>query len=85
MITEITLVYNDLKDRQTIENLNSDKGIYINYLDYESKLSKKKARLLMEDWGSKKLPFAVCLEKDKVVVAFYSEADNVINKLKEIL
>lgn len=83
--TEIIYIYNNPDDVNYINSTYSDKGIFIEYIDICSKSGKKKAKELMEEWGSRKSPFAIIKNKDKVVKCFYSEAENVLNKLIELL
>ena len=85
MITDIIVIYNDPSVRDTIENLDFSFSVFIEYLDRGSRLSKKKAKELMEEWGATQLPFVILKDKDKVVKCLYTEATNVINELTDII
>lgn len=84
-VTEIIFVYSDPADRDYISSTHSERRLYIDYVDAGSKLSKKRARTLMTDWGSTKLPFTIVMNKDKVVTCFYSEAEDVLGKTVNLL
>ena len=52
------------------------------FIDETTRKGKKEGYLLKSDWGAKLSPFILCMEGDKPVKAFYSEADdNIIQSL----
>lgn len=77
---EIVLVYSDLKDRETIENYESKNNVFLSFLDYNSRKSKKKAWELMEEWGARKTPFVVVKDGDSVIKCLYTEDGNCVIK-----
>ena len=81
---EIIVIYNNPEQRKEIEEYEGTREVYISFLDYGSKLCKKKAWELMENWGARKLPFVLIKENDKVVHCLYTEdGDKVIRNLKK--
>ena len=80
---KIIIIYND-KD-QLLE-LKIDESLDIELIDSKSRTGKKKARKIKNFYGAKLDPFAVILDKNnKTIRAFYSEAENVINSLTNLL
>lgn len=77
---EIKITYNDPVQ---VESLKELKGF--TFIDSLSKKGKKEAWKLKNYWGAKLDPFALVLEEDKPIKAFYSEACNVVESLKQYL
>lgn len=83
---EIVFIYDNPEHRQTLESFENDKDVYLTFLDYGSKLSKKQAWALMEDWGARKLPFALVKVGESVTRCFYTEdGDRVLNDVKKYM
>lgn len=70
MITELVVVYSDKSDIKRIEDACSTPSI-LSFIN--STTDKKKAFSLKSYWGAKLDPFAIALDGDKPVKAFYSE------------
>ena len=80
---KIIIVYSD-KDQ--LSELKIDESLDIELIDSKSRTGKKKAWKIKNFYGAKLDPFAVILDKNnKTVMALYSEADNVINSLTNLL
>jgi len=82
---EITIIYND---ESQIKQINSEilENYKVNFLDIQSKKTKKKAWKIKNYCSAKLDPFIVITNKDnKIIKAFYSEAENVINSLNNLL
>ena len=80
---KIIIIYSD-KDQ--LSKLKIDESLNIEYIDSKSRTDKKKARKIKNFYGAKLDPFAVILDKnDKTINAFYSEAEDVINSLTNLL
>lgn len=82
---DVKFVYSNPTD--AIDFITADyKGdFFIETIDEGSRKEKKKAYALKSEWGAKETPFAVVMDGDKVIKAFYSEAGNVIEDLTKYL
>lgn len=80
---KIIIVYSD-KDQ--LSDLKIDESLDVEFIDSKSKTGKKKSWKIKNFYGAKLDPFAVILDKNnKTISAFYSEAENVINSLTNLL
>lgn len=84
MITEVRVVYNDDSQRKRLEEAFTEPPFSFTFLDVRGK-EKKNAWALKSHWGAKEDPFAIVMDGDKALKAFYSEADNVIDDLIKYL
>lgn len=79
----VTVIYDDLDQ---IEPFNgSTYSVKFHLIDSKSKKGKKEAWRVKNYYGAKLNPFAVVLDKDKPIKAFYSEAEDVIDSLIKYL
>lgn len=78
---EAIVVYDDEKDREFLESVNSKFPIFIQYINYNSKKGRKEAFKIKSEWSAKINPFVIVKENDKIIKVFYSEESNAINKL----
>ena len=78
---EAIVVYENQKDRELLNMVNSKFPIFIHYIDFNTVEGRKEAYKIKSHWGAKKNPFVVLTEGDNVVDVFYSEKDNAINQL----
>lgn len=84
-MTDVYLVYSDLNDRKRIEEIESNKGLFIHFIDDQTLEGKKKAYKLKGEFAARKSPFCVVYNKNEVEHVFYSEAHDVINELIKLL
>lgn len=80
----VQITYTDVSQIEDLGNRNKE-NISFTFIDALSKKGKKEAWKLKNYWGAKLDPFALISEEDKPIKAFYSEACNVIESLKEYL
>lgn len=83
---DIFIVYNDSSVERRIKEANINSLPFIHFIDERTLKGKKEAFKLKSFWGAKITPFAIILEDDKAIKAFYSETDNdIIESLIEYL
>lgn len=76
------VIYDNKKDRELLELVNSKFPIFIHYVDFNTKDGRKEAFQVKSHWGAKLNPFVVLEEDyDKIIDVFYSEKDNAIQQL----
>lgn len=81
MITDVYLVYNNDEQIKRIGGTYTLKvSPFFHFIDDRTLEGKKKAIKLKGAWGSRLTPFALCMDKDKAIKAFYSESDNDVIK-----
>ena len=73
---DIYLVYNDDKDLNKIGDASIKVSPFFHFIDDRTRKGKTEAFKLKSHWAAKLTPFAIIMEGDKAVKAFYSEADN---------
>lgn len=80
---KIIIIYSD---EDQLSKLKIDESLDIEFINSKSRTGKKKARKIKNFYGAKLDPFVVILDKnDKTINAFYSEAEDVINSLTNLL
>lgn len=80
---KIIIIYSD---EDQLSKLKIDESLDIEFINSKSRTGKKKARKIKNFYGAKLDPFAVILDKnDKTINTFYSEAEDVINSLTNLL
>lgn len=80
---KIIIIYSD---EDQLSKLKIDESLDIEFINSKSRTGKKKARKIKNFYGAKLDPFAIILDKnDKTINAFYSEAEDVINSLTNLL
>lgn len=87
MITDVYLVYNDDKHIRQIGGTYTLKvSPFFHFIDDRTLKGRKDAFKLKSSWGSRVTPFALCMEGEKAVKAFYSETEkDVIKSLIDYL
>lgn len=82
---DIYIVYNDNSQRERIEETFKESPFSFTFIDVRGK-EKKNAWALKSHWGAKEDPFAIIMEEDKAIKAFYSETgEDIINSLINFL
>lgn len=76
----VCVTYND---NSQITKLKEYSDIHL--IDAQTFKGKKEARILKSHWGAKLDPFAIIMDGDIPIKAFYSEAENVIDNLIKYL
>ena len=82
---EARVVYDDKKDRELLNLIDSKFPIFIDYINFNTVVGRKEAYRVKSHWGAIKNPFVVITEGDNVIDVFYSEKDNAINQLINFL
>lgn len=73
------MIYVTYNDESQIQKLKEYPDIHL--IDSLTLKGKKKARTLKSHWSAKLDPFAIIMDGDKPIRAFYSEAEDVIDNL----
>lgn len=82
---EARVVYDDKKDRELLNLIDSKFPIFIDYINFNTVVGRKEAYRVKSHWGAIKNPFVVITEGDNVIDVFYSEKDNAVNQLINFL
>lgn len=79
----VKVVYDNIRDRELLNLVDSKFPIFIEYIDINTKEGKKEAFRVKSHWAAKANPFVEITEEDKIIKVFYSDAkgDNAINQL----
>lgn len=83
-MTDVFVVYNDKEQLNRIGDTSKYTPIF-HFIDSMTKKGKKEAYRLKSHYAAKLDPFAVILDKNKPIKAFYSEAEDVIDSLIKYL
>ena len=83
-MTDIIVVYSDKSQLDRIGDTSKYTPIF-HFVDSLAKKSKKEAWKIKSYYGAKLDPFAVILDDEKPIKAFYTEAEDVINSLIKYL
>ena len=78
---EAIVVYDNKKDKELLDLIDSKVPIFINYIDFNTVNGKKEAYKIKSHWAAKMNPFVVVQEEDQIIKVFYSEKSNAINQL----
>lgn len=83
MITDVYVVYNDVEQIKRIGDTYALQASPVfHFLSSQSNKTKKEAWALKSHWAAKEDPFAIVMDGDKAVKAFYSETgEDVIKSL----
>ena len=76
MKLEATIVYEDIRDKELLNLIDSKVPIFIEYIDFNTVNGRKESYRVKSLWAAKKNPFIVVVDKDnndKVVKVFYSD------------
>lgn len=76
-----TIVYDNKRDRELLDLIDSKFPIFIQYIDSNTKNGKKEAYSIKSHWGAKLNPFVVIQDDEKIFKVFYSEKSNAVNQL----
>ena len=76
-----TVVYDNRKDRELLELIDSKFPIFIQYIDFNTKDGRKEAFQVKSHWAAKLNPFVVLQEGEEIIKVFYSEKGNAIQQL----
>ena len=83
-MTDVIVVYSDKNQLDRIGDTSKYTPIF-HFVDYLAKKSKKEAWRIKSYYGAKLDPFAVILDDEKPIKAFYTEAEDVIDSLIKYL
>ena len=83
-MTDVIVVYSDKNQLDRIGDTSKYTPIF-HFVDSLAKKSKKEAWRIKSYYGAKLDPFAVILDDEKPIKAFYTEAEDVINSLIKYL
>lgn len=83
-MTDIIVVYSNKSQLDRIGDTSKYTPIF-HFVDSLAKKSKKEAWRIKSYYGAKLDPFAVILDDEKPIKAFYTEAEDVINSLIKYL
>jgi hypothetical protein len=75
------VVYDNIKDKELIDNINLRVPFFVNYIDLNTKNGKKQGLQIKSHWGAKLNPFIELYKDEKIVKVFYSETGNACNQL----
>ena len=81
MITDVYIVYdNDNVIRRVGGTYTIKVSPFFHFIDSRTLNGRKEAFQLKSFWGARMDPFAICMDREKAVKAFYSETGNDIIK-----
>ena len=83
-MTDIIIVYSDKSQLDRIGDTSKYTPIF-HFVDSLAKKSKKEAWRIKSYYGAKLDPFAIILDGEKPIKAFYTEAEDVIDSLIKYL
>lgn len=83
-MTDIIVIYRDKSQLDRIGDTSKYTPIF-HFVDSLAKKSKKEAWRIKSYYGAKLDPFAVILDNEKPIKAFYTEAEDVIDSLIKYL
>ena len=83
-MTEVIVVYSDKSQLDRIGDTSKYTPIF-HFVDSLARKSKKEAWRVKSYYGAKLDPFAVILDNEKPIKAFYTEAEDVIDSLTKYL
>jgi hypothetical protein len=79
---EAVIVYDNKKDKELLNLVDSKVPIFIKYIDYNTVEGRKEAYQVKSHWAAKLNPFVVVQEGEKIIKVFYSESGkNAIQQL----
>ena len=83
-MTDVFVVYNDKEQLNRIGDTSKYTPIF-HFIDAMGKKGKKEAYRLKSHYAARLDPFAIILDKNKPIKAFYTEAEDVIDSLIKYL
>ena len=79
---EAIIVYDNKKDKEFLDLIDSKVPIFVRYIDYNTKEGRKEAYQIKSHWAAKLNPFVVVQEDEEIIKVFYSESGkNAIQQL----
>lgn len=82
---EVYIVYNDDLQKERLEEAFKEPPFSLTFIDVRGK-EKKNAWAIKNKWAARLDPFAIIMDGDKAIKAFYSETgEDVINSLISFL
>lgn len=79
---EAIVIYENKKDREFLDLVDSKISIFIRYIDYNTIEGRKEACKIKSHWAAKMNPFVVVQEDEEIIKVFYSESGkNAIQQL----
>lgn len=86
MVTEVFVVYNDDKHIKRIGDADIKASPFFHFIDDRTPQGRKDSYKIKGSWGSRITPFALCMNGEQAVKAFYSETgEDVIKSLIDYL
>ena len=85
---EAIVIYENKKDKEFLDLIDSKIPIFIRYIDYNTIEGKKEAYKVKSHWAARMNPFVVVQEDEEIIKVFYSESgknavQQLINYLNE--
>ena len=85
---EAVVIYENKKDREFLDLIDSKIPIFIRYIDYNTIEGRKEAYKVKSHWAARMNPFVVVQEDEEIIKVFYSESgknavQQLINYLNE--
>ena len=85
---EAIVIYENKKDKEFLDLIDSKIPIFIRYIDYNTIEGKKEAYKVKSHWAARMNPFVVVQEGEKIIKVFYTESgknavQQLINYLNE--
>ena len=71
---EAIIVYDNKKDKELLNLVNSKVPIFIKYIDFNTVEGRKEAYQIKSHWSAKMNPFVVIQEEEKIIKVFYTES-----------
>ena len=85
---EAIVIYENKKDKEFLDLIDSKIPIFIRYIDYNTIEGRKEAYKVKSHWAARMNPFVVVQEDEEIIKVFYSESgknavQQLINYLNE--
>lgn len=78
---EVIIVYNSKEQIEKIKGETFKVSPFFTFINENNRKSRKSAFALKNHWAAWETPFAICMEGENPIKAFYSENCDVINSL----
>jgi hypothetical protein len=78
---EAIVVYDNKRDRELLNLVDSKFPIFIKYIDFNTVDGRKEAYQVKSHWAARMNPFVVVQEGEEIIKVFYSESENAITQL----
>ena len=79
---EAIVIYENKKDKEFLDLIDSKIPIFIRYIDYNTIEGRKEAYKIKSHWAARMNPFVVVQEDEEIIKVFYSESGkNAIQQL----